>query len=213
MQKMINKIIIGLLIILVINLTITFLSMKNVDIKQINEQKIIRFYKRYEINKFIELSYDTEMINYIYDIYNNNIKNYNITKKIIDECIKENIPINVIIAIVWVESNFKPYAINYNKNSYDIGLFQLNTNVYKKYNYYDLYDINLNIKLGIKHFKEELEFFNKNIELAILSYNCGRNRILNDKLGKKNIEYLRKVLEMENYLDFLFNDLINKIED
>lgn len=198
---------------LMFSLTITLLSMKKINIKQKFEQKNIRFYKRYEINKFIELSYNTEIINYIYDIYNNNIKNYYITKMIIDKCIKENIPVNVIIAIVWVESNFKPFAINYNKNSYDVGLFQLNSNVYKKFNYYDLYDVKLNIELGIKHFKEEFEFFNRNIELAILSYNCGRSRILNDKLGKKNIEYLKKVLEYEEFCDFIFNDLINKIGD
>ena len=53
--------------------------------------------------------------------------NYDIAKIIIDEALKENVPVNLAFALCMKESTFNPTAFNKNKNgSIDRGLFQLN---------------------------------------------------------------------------------------
>lgn len=65
--------------------------------------------------------------------YSTNKSNMTITNNIYDKCfdvagLEYSVPPNLLRVIAKVESNYKPYAINYNTNgSYDMGLMQINS--------------------------------------------------------------------------------------
>ncbi|GAB6065649.1 lytic transglycosylase domain-containing protein [Aquifex pyrophilus] len=106
---------------------------------------------------------------------------------------KYGVPLNIVLAIIEQESGFNPKAYNKNRDgSEDIGLMQINYKHNKRLmeeygisSPEELYDVELNVELGVRILKENYERFGS-WELAIKAY----NGIRADNWG-----YVKRVLE------------------
>jgi len=142
-----------------------------------------------------------------------------IIKCVIESSNKYNIPVELILAIIEVESNFNIYAINiegqskYFKNkvdlmreinsisktnkSFDVGLMQINSWWFEKlgYSYEDGLNVCFNIDLGSYILAYEI---NKN------GYNwnaIGRYHSKNDKRNKQYVLKIYNVLKKNKYIN------------
>lgn len=183
-------------------------------IKESNLQRIYKpvtytqtseFYSRYDINKIVG---DISQSN-INNIYNTETRNYIITSIIVEEAMQQGVPVNLAFAIAKVESHFNPAAVNYNHDSADYGLFQLN-NSYRNWNRSDFFDIRKNTREGVRYLKEMLVLFDGNILKAVAAYNCGPGRVLNNKIPESTEMYITKVVAAEDEFNILFNDYIDR---
>lgn len=84
--------------------------------------------------------------------------------------------VEVLFALMWKESSFRTTAVNQNASSVDRGLFQLNSNVYSTYPADRFFDIEWNIRTGVRHYATELQVANGNHQIALHAYNAGRSR-------------------------------------
>jgi soluble lytic murein transglycosylase-like protein len=84
----------------------------------------------------------------------------------------------LIFNICWVESQFNPDAVG---SVGEIGLMQVRpetaATIDPGVTTEKLHDPAYNIRIGIKHLKDQLHFYRGDIRLALLAYNRGRNTI------------------------------------
>lgn len=84
--------------------------------------------------------------------------------------------VEVLFALMWKESMFLPTAVNRNARSTDRGLFQLNSAVYSEYPAEQFFNIEWNIRTGVRHYATELAVADGNHQVALHAYNAGRSR-------------------------------------
>lgn len=122
-------------------------------------------------------------------------------KKIVDELYKYKglIDLDLLAALIWSESRFKPTALNKNKTtagvikSVDSGLLQLNSASYPNHSLEELQKIETNIALGVQHFQKDLLFFKGDVKKALQAFNAGRTGVL--KNPKISSIYAKKVID------------------
>ncbi len=105
---------------------------------------------------------------------------------------------NLVFKIIWTESRFKKNCIG---EKGEIGLMQVK---YETALHIDpgatqakLFDPAYNIRIGLKHLKDQLHFYRGDMKLALLAYNRGRgkvNQLLLLGLNPAN-GYAQKILE------------------
>ena len=105
---------------------------------------------------------------------------------------------NLVFKIIWTESRFKNDCIG---EKGEIGLMQVK---YETALHIDpgvtqakLFDPAYNIRIGLKHLKDQLHFYRGDMKLALLAYNRGRgkvNQLLLMGLNPAN-GYAQKILE------------------
>jgi soluble lytic murein transglycosylase-like protein len=129
------------------------------------------------------------------------VKAYRITddfemaRLMVTYCREYNVPITLALAVAFNESSFNRKCISYNKQSADIGLFQLNTKSYNKYTRKELLHLETNIKFGISHIAYALNRNNGNVSKALATYNAGHSRVLANKIPVSTKEYIDKVIK------------------
>lgn len=120
-----------------------------------------------------------------------------------------NIEPELFVAIMKVESNFNPKAINYNKNgTIDRGLCQLNNVVFLNLTVKDFFDIETNIKYGSQFIRWCLDESKNNLIKALAMYNAGLGNVINKKVGETTLTYIQKIIDekenikvsLQNYL-------------
>jgi soluble lytic murein transglycosylase-like protein len=113
----------------------------------------------------------------IEDFYTSIVGNEEIVSYVLAAAEEYNIrDVEILFALMYKESSFRPTAINYNSTSIDRGLFQLNSTVYHAYTAEQLFDIARNIRMGVAHYAEEYRAADKNHQIALQAYNAGRSR-------------------------------------
>jgi len=129
-------------------------------------------------------------------------KSENIIDKIKKYAALEGVDPKLCIAVAKVESNFDPEAVS-SKGA--VGVFQILPSLAARYGYRpeDLFDPDLNIRLGVRHLKELLRRF-RDVSLALAAYHAGVGRVIRSGYRvpriRKTMEYVRKVKEvMEEY--------------
>jgi soluble lytic murein transglycosylase-like protein len=123
--------------------------------------------------------------------YTQYTKNRNISALILHASDVYDIPTNVLMSIIWMESGFRPTAVNGHLNkdgSNDVGLMQLNSKYFGKV---DRYDPRSNVRAGCEHL---VHLKNKygSWDAAILFYNG---------FSKNAVKYQARVLEKEREFD------------
>ncbi len=126
----------------------------------------------------------------------------------------------LVLSVIKAESNFNKFALS---NSDAYGLMQLKYSTAKemanKLNFdisvYDLYNEEINIKLGINYLNYLFEIFNDK-QLVLMSYNAGLNKVKswinNNELTLNNGLYETPFKETTNYLKrVLQNEKIYKL--
>ena len=120
------------------------------------------------------------------------------------------VPIELVIAVIEVESEFNPCAVS---KSGAIGLMQLMPDTAKTLRV-NINSIDENIKGGVMFLKECLEKNNNDIGLALATYNAGYGNIKKfDSIPPfpETQEYIQKVVRIYNSLSekkYIFNNII-----
>lgn len=132
--------------------------------------------------------------------------NYRISKKessfypiIIQAADKHNVDPALIMAIIMAESRYNPMATS-KKGA--IGLMQIMPRTASAFSTEDMYDPVHNINVGVEYFRDLLNKFEGNVELALAAYNAGPRKV-REYQGvppyKATIYYIKKVFEYYRY--------------
>ena len=116
----------------------------------------------------------------------------------------KNVPFNVAIATIWMESRYKPSARHENENgSIDAGLFQINEGNWEMYrelygDQWDPYDPYDSIKAGIHYINYSMSF-SDDPKTYMMVYNMGPNGAKKEwRWGKKSSSYTKELLRYMN---------------
>lgn len=105
---------------------------------------------------------------------------------------------SIIFAMIWKESKFNPYSIGDNGNSF--GLMQIQPRwhggLMAQLGCPDLLDPFQNVTVGINILGSHLERYDGNVEMALVSYNCGATGAYNNYFsqGVYSSKYSQAVL-------------------
>lgn len=113
-------------------------------------------------------------------------------------CEESGIPLELLYAIMQVESRFTVDAVN---EYGDTGLLQINNQYASAYGVTDLLDPYQNIKAGTTILSGYLKEYPDDLEKALMLYNCGPNRA--NELWNEGVfftQYTKKVQEALNTL-------------
>lgn len=128
---------------------------------------------------------------------------------IIEKSLINDVPINIMFAIAFVESSFRSHAINHNQSSSDFGLFQLNDSYRQHWSKEDFFNINLNTLEATSFFGEMYSRVDS-YEDAIMAYNAGPYRVINNIVPRSTEMYLIRVLEAEYRFDLMLNSYLSQ---
>lgn len=125
--------------------------------------------------------------------------------------------IDILFALMWKESQFSSTAINRNSGSIDRGLFQLNSTAYAKYPEEQFFNIEWNIRTGVRHYATELAAANGDYLTALYAYNAGRSRRENPP--PRTIAYATDILqtaeryasEKDEYIQHVLNNKLSVV--
>lgn len=127
---------------------------------------------------------------------------YPYSEIIIYEAKMRGIPVHLALALIKIESNYNPYAVNLvNKNgSIDFGLMQLNSYSFPFLSQQEIFDIRKNLQYGLNYLKELYHRFSS-WEDALLAYNAGPSRVKSNTPPESAVSYMLKVLLYEQELN------------
>jgi len=123
-----------------------------------------------------------------------------ITKVIMEETRRHNLPISLTFSLAWGESRFNPFAVNWNESSVDRGLFQLNNRSFPELQENQFFDPVLNTKNGVAYLKYCLERGDSEVT-ALAMYNAGPRRISERGAPKMTLDYIDKIISYRQELD------------
>lgn len=141
---------------------------------------------------------ETAQINYFSGVINNP----QIAKQVVIHASQFGIEPSLLAALIKVESDFNPLAINYNYNgSIDRGLCQLNNRTFTSFQVGDFYNTELNIKTGAEFLKWCIDNAENNMVVALAYYNAGYGNVTNEKVGDTTLNYINKILHHKKTYD------------
>lgn len=128
-----------------------------------------------------------------------------IQKYLYDKCKEYNVPYDLALGVIKVESNFNPSSIHKNSNgSRDYGLFQINTINYKwlseELGITDFLNPYQNIDAGVYMLSQLIQKYDDD-HIVLMSYNMGERATKNlVNRGIYSSRYSRKVIETKEEL-------------
>lgn len=170
----------------------------------IKEKEIImqdkEYYKGLKLNELIKTGLREGDITDIAEIYKKKIitvfnltSSYEMVNLILFKAIEYDIPVNILFALVEVESEFKPNAVS-KKGA--IGLMQLMPQYFKQYTREELFNIYTNVDAGCEHLRGRYDKYGKWVHA--IYYYIGS--------GPEALDYVAKVLAKENEYNDYFNE-------
>lgn len=125
---------------------------------------------------------------------------------ILENAEKNNVPLSLAFALAYVESNYRPNAVNKNSNfTVDRGLFQLNSASFPKLSEEDFFDPSISAKYGMTHFRHCLNVAGNEIT-ALAMYNAGTYRVKNNKTPQSTLNYVAKIEKYRKMIDGMFEN-------
>ena len=134
----------------------------------------------------------------VIDFYSRIAGSKDVALPIINYSEKNNIPLSLSFALVWMESRFNPKAVNRNAHSVDRGLFQLNSKSFYFLKEKDFYNPAINAKYGTAHLKFCLERGKDDI-VALAMYNAGTAGVRKGT-PVSTLRYISKILKYRDNL-------------
>jgi hypothetical protein len=129
-----------------------------------------------------------------------------ITDAILSGADSNNISLPLAFSLAWVESSFRVRALNYNSNSIDRGLFQLNSRTFPSLKEEQFYNPWINAEYGLAHYRYCIEV-GKNEVVALAMYNAGVNRVRRGT-PYSTLHYIAKILDKKRNLLESFEQLL-----
>jgi len=161
-----------------------------------------KYYERFNINNNIDTFNKLELIKFYNKYTNSSI----VSEAIINAALNYNVPINLSFALAWKESRFDINSLNHNfGNSYDYGLYQLNSIYRPTWSKDDFFNITKNAYEGNRYLSYCLDLSDGNIEKALYGYNAGPDAILNNNVPKRSFQYATEIIDYEDFLTVEFN--------
>lgn len=134
--------------------------------------------------------------------------NKEVTKAILCEAEKNEIPLSLAFALAHTESNFNATAINKNTNeSIDRGLFQLNNKSFPGLGEDEFFDPYVSSKYGMSHLRFCINTAGNEVS-ALAMYNAGTNRVRSNKTPQTTLNYVSKIMAYQKMLDQLFSEQV-----
>lgn len=131
--------------------------------------------------------------------------NKDVALAILENADKNDIPTSLAFALAYVESKFKPNAVNKNTNStIDRGLFQLNNATFPNLTEEQFFDPWTSAKFGMAHLKFCLETAGNEIT-ALAMYNAGTTRVKNDSTPQHTLNYVSQISKYRKNLEQRFS--------
>ncbi len=123
---------------------------------------------------------------------------------ILENADRNDIPVALAFSLAYIESKYKPGAINKNTNyTIDRGLFQLNSASFPKLTEADFFDPNTSAKYGMKHLRFCMDVAGNEVT-ALAMYNAGTTRVKNNETPQHTLNYVGKIENYRGRLEGLF---------
>ena len=135
----------------------------------------------------------------VQDFFTRQTGSARIAEYILRESERHQLPVSLTFALAWVESRFDPQAVNYNQNSIDRGVFQLNNRSFPNLRESQFLDPEENIVHGVAYLKYCLEQ-GENQVTALAMYNAGPRRVNEQGAPRMTLEHINKILNYREQL-------------
>jgi len=123
---------------------------------------------------------------------------------ILENADKNDIPVSLAFSLAYIESRYKPGAINKNTNyTIDRGLFQLNSASFPKLTEEDFFDPNTSAKYGMQHLRFCMDVAGNEVT-ALAMYNAGTKRVKNNETPQHTLNYVGKIENYRSRLEGMF---------
>ena len=129
-----------------------------------------------------------------------------ITDAILSAADNNDISLPLAFSLAWAESSFQARALNYNADSVDRGLYQLNSRTFPNLKVEQFYNPQTNADYGLAHFRYCIEV-GKNEVVALAMYNAGVNRVRRGT-PYSTLHYVAKILDNERTLLESFEQML-----
>jgi hypothetical protein len=128
---------------------------------------------------------------------------YNYTKMVLEVSEEVGVDVDLLCAIIKVESNWQPTAIGYNSDSCDRGLGQINSKYEDWYvgkfgvEDYHWTDVRKNMELTARIIKWSCSPYDYVVQ-GVAAYNCGMSRVNKNAIPDSTKKYVEKVMKLYN---------------
>ncbi|MCR5724650.1 MAG: lytic transglycosylase domain-containing protein [Treponema sp.] len=123
---------------------------------------------------------------------------------ILENADKNDIPLSMAFALAYVESRFKPDAVNKNGNyTVDRGLFQLNSASFPRLTEEDFFNPEISAKYGMMHLRFCIDMAGNEVT-ALAMYNAGTTRVKNNNTPRSTLNYVGKIEQYRANLENMF---------
>lgn len=123
---------------------------------------------------------------------------------ILENADKNDIPVSLAFALAYVESKYKPGAVNKNTNyTIDRGLFQLNSASFPKLTEADFFNPNTSARYGMQHLRFCMDVAGNEVT-ALAMYNAGTTRVKNNETPQHTLNYVGKIENYRGRLEGMF---------
>lgn len=157
---------------------------------------IQEYYTREEVNGEVKKLIQEGQHDRLLNIYSYLSRNPIVTEEIINHALIHEIPVNLLFALIQVESGFKTNLVAKNQNgSADYGIMQCNSRTFPKYTPEELLDLRTNLKLGSEYLVK-MKKVHTSWEMAVYRYNG---------IGSRAVRHMSKVISQEREIDRVVN--------
>lgn len=154
------------------------------------------FHTREAVNDEIVSLIDNYRMNRVLDIYGYLPRDRDLTNEIINHALRYDIPINLLFALISVESDFRTGLVVQNQNgTADYGIMQCNSNTFSRYSHAELLDIRTNLRLGCEYLLK-MRRAHGSWEMAVYRYNG---------IGSRAVRHMVRVINRERDIDRVVN--------
>ena len=154
------------------------------------------YYTREGVNSEVTVLLRDNQLHRILDIYSYLCRDRSVAQEIIDSAMRYDIPLNLLFALINVESGFRTDLVVKNPNgTSDYGIMQCNSGTFSNFNTEELLDFRTNLKLGCEYLIK-MQRTHNSWEMAVYRYNG---------IGSRAVKHMVKVINQEREIDGVVN--------